>query len=1063
MKKKFLSLFLMAVVAATQFATAQELDPNGGTKDNPFRISTKEQMCSLIKYVKSGEMNYIVLEADIDMSGVTDWTPLFNNGGGYPYFDFDGQNHVISNLTSNTEGAYDYCGLFGVLCGSVRNLGIENADVTSTGGTGIIAGYLGHSTFSQPSYMENVWVTGKLHATGYCGGMIGNIGGESYITNCYANVAVTGEGDLTGGIIGRIRGKLDMKQVYAAGSINRGGGVIGGGQNSSTPPCSYSDIVVWNNTAKNFGPLAAEDALTDVVYYDGSNFATLQSVVLAWGKPWASVGENEYPTFGKETTPAGPDFVDGYYLVASAEDLNWVNEKLLGGESGFNVRLKADIDLATSEYPNLMIANSGNPFTGIFDGEGHTVTYAYTNVPDHCGFFTYLKHATVRNLFVKGTAEVTGIHYGALFSHANGDVLIENVVTDVDITGNRSGVTGDGGMSGYNDGHVTFTNCATLGKMGNIGTSMYCGFVAFASSNATSTLNNCFTACTLVEGTGTDYCYTFCRGTATYNNCYYLNAIGVVQGTQITPEQLAGGALCYLLNGDQSVIGWTQTIGTDPVPQPGIGSKQVYAYGTLRCDGAELPDAPVTYSNEEGKIIVPAHQYGEDGFCTVCGSVQQNENGYYLVANAKQFNWLAEKVATGKGDHNVLLTADIDLSTSDYPNAMIGTQPSPFKGIFDGQGYTVTYKYENVTDKWRGLFAFVDGATIRNLIVKGSAVVSNIHYGALIGYAAGNVLVENVITDVDITGKSTTGVQGDAGMLGANYANITFNNCATLGAMGGEGTSMYSSFSAWSNGTSSTTLNNCFSACKLKEGTGDGNCFTLTHQSGTNTFNNSYYVYQMGVAKGGTQVTAEQMAGGELAYLLGGVWRQNIGEDAAPVLDPAHGIVNHIGSTGYATMYLPTTSVSIPTGVTASTAVVNEPWVTTTPIQSNLISAGTPVVLQGAEGFYSFVPVNAATDAVENDLKGTAEPLEANGSQYVLASKDGVVGFYQATGTIPAGKAYIEKAGAGVKGFFFGGADGIAEVETGNDSDAAIFDLSGRRVVKAQKGIYIINGKKVLK
>ena len=73
----------------------------------------------------------------------------------------------------------------------------------------------------------------------------------------------------------------------------------------------------------------------------------------------------------------------------------------------------------------------------------------------------------------------------------------------------------------------------------------------------------------------------------------------------------------------------------------------------------------------------------------------------------------------------------------------------------------------------------------------------------------------------------------------------------------------------------------------------------------------------MGVAKGGTQVTAEQMAGGELAYLLGGVWRQNIGEDAAPVLDPAHGIVNHIGSTGYATMYLPTTSVSIPTGVTA--------------------------------------------------------------------------------------------------------------------------------------------------
>ena len=1065
MKKKFLSLFLMAVVAATQFATAQELDPNGGTKDNPFRISTKEQMCSLIKYVKSGEVNYIVLEADIDMAGVTDWTPLFNNGGSYPYFDFDGQNHVISNLTSDLPGAYDYPGLFGVLCGSVRNLGIENANVTSTGGTGIIAGYLGHSTFSQPSYMENVWVTGKLHATGYCGGMIGNIGGESYITNCYVNVEVTGESDLTGGIIGRIRGKLDMKQVYAAGSINRGGGVIGGGQNSSTPPCSYSDIVVWNNTAKNFGPLAAEDALTDVVYYDGSNFATLQSVVLAWGKPWASVGENEYPTLGTDVAPAGPDMVDGYYLVASAEDLNWVNEKILGGETGLNVRLTADIDLSTSGYPNLMIGAETAEYCGIFDGDGHTVTYHYENVADKWrGLFAFVNGATIRNLRVEGSAYVTQIHYGALIGRAYGTVLVENVVTNVDITGAMNQVTGAGGMLGANYADITFNNCATMGKMGYPGSSMYSSFSAWSNGSSSTTLNNCYSTCSLTEGTGTGNCFTLTHqsGTININNSYYLNAIGtIVGGTQVTAEQIASGELCYLLNGDQEVISWTQTIGTDAAPQPNTNSKTVYAIGSLRCDGAVLPDAPIVYTNEFGCVTIPAHQYGADGFCTVCGSVEQDGNGCYLVDNAKKFNWLVEKVASGTGNLNVLLNANIDLTESG--NLMIGTEPSPFKGVFDGQGHTVTYKYENVADKWRGLFAFVNGATIRNLIVKGSAVVTNIHYGALIGYAAGNVLVENVITDVDITGKSTTGVQGDAGMLGANYANITFNNCATLGAMGGEGTSMYSSFSAWSNGSSSTTLNNCFSACKLKEGTGEGNCFTLTHQSGKNTFNNSYYVYQMGVAKGGTQVTAEQMAGGELAYLLGGVWRQNIGEDAVPVLDPAHGIVNHIGSTGFATMYLPTTSVSIPTGVTASTAVVNEPWVTTTPIQSSLISAGTPVVLQGAEGFYSFVPVNATTDAVENDLKGTAEPLEANGSQYVLASKDGVVGFYQATGTIPAGKAYIEKAGAGVKGFFFGGADGIAEVETGNDSDAAIFDLSGRRVVKAQKGIYIINGKKVLK
>ena len=37
MKKKLFSLLLMAIVGVTQFAAAQDLDPNGGTKDNPFR------------------------------------------------------------------------------------------------------------------------------------------------------------------------------------------------------------------------------------------------------------------------------------------------------------------------------------------------------------------------------------------------------------------------------------------------------------------------------------------------------------------------------------------------------------------------------------------------------------------------------------------------------------------------------------------------------------------------------------------------------------------------------------------------------------------------------------------------------------------------------------------------------------------------------------------------------------------------------------------------------------------------------------------------------------------
>ena len=648
----------------------------------------------------------------------------------------------------------------------------------------------------------------------------------------------------------------------------------------------------------------------------------------------------------------GDEPVDPRTKISTAEEFVAFAQAVNAGETTLDAYLAADIDL--SEYTSpVLVGVNGTAFAGTFDGNGHSITYNYTTVGDYSGLFGFVDGATIRNLFVKGTAKVQGIHFGALMSYVTGTVLVENVVTDVDITGDRGGVTGDGGMIGRLEGTVTFNNCATHGEMGASGTSMYCGFVAYAGNGA-SILNNCYTTCKLTEGTGTDYCYTFCRGTATYNNCYYLNAVGTKDGgTQITEEMLASGELCYKLNGDQNTIGWYQTLGEDAMPVPFDSHSQVYANGTLRCDGAELPDSPIVYSNTEGQVTKPDHQYGDDGYCTVCGSVKQDEAGNYIITDAKKLNWFAEKVASGATAINAILKADINLSTSDYSDLMIGTETAEYAGIFDGCGHTITYNYALVADKWRGLFAFVRGATIRNLYVEGSAVVTNIHFGALIGRAYGDVLVENVITNVNITGQRS-GVTGDGGMLGANYANIIFNNCATLGEMGGEGSSMYSSFSAWSNGTSSTTLNNCYSLCKLTEGTGTGNCFTLTHKSGTVTINNSYYLNLIGTFVGGTQITEEEVANGSLCAKLGNGWYQNIGEDAYPIFDKTHATLKEITEVGYATMYIPT-AVSIPEGVNVYTGEYEETWLKLNAVE-DVVPAWEPVVLKGNAGIYSFLP-----------------------------------------------------------------------------------------------------------
>ena len=271
-----------------------------GTQNDPFVVKSAADLKNLHNVLVSGSMNYVVMENDVDMAEVTDWLPLFkiaDDSNGYPFIDFDGKGHVISNLTSNTTDQYDYCGLFGVLCGNVRNLGVKDANVTCTGGTGIIAGYLGHSTYGKPCYVENVWVTGKLTASGYCGGMFGNIADEAYITNCYANVEVTGSSDLTGGIIGRVRNKVVMNNVYAAGTINRGGGIIGGGFKEDTPAGTYKNVAVWNNTENNFGPVRDNEEVSSLICYDGNNFAELQKQVVAWDPTawYCDMKEGSYP------------------------------------------------------------------------------------------------------------------------------------------------------------------------------------------------------------------------------------------------------------------------------------------------------------------------------------------------------------------------------------------------------------------------------------------------------------------------------------------------------------------------------------------------------------------------------------------------------------------------------------------------------------------------------------------------------------------------------------------------------------------------------------------------
>ena len=277
-----------------------EIEKYSGTEEDPFIISTAKDMALLRKFMIPGRVNYVQLGADIDMAEVTSWTPL-NMGGdvanGVDYqnlIDFDGKSHVISNFTCTDEST-SYNSFFGILCGNVRNVGFKDVNVSCVNsGTGVLAGYMSHSQYqnenatSATSSIENVWVTGKLNVSkDYAGGLVGNVGGPSVIKNCYTNIEITSDAAYVGGIVGRVRDELAINQAYAAGSITSSsanvGGIIGGGQQPTTSPGFYNNIVVWNNTDQNFGAtIAAQDVtlptadLLDVVF-DEENIAVDQS------------------------------------------------------------------------------------------------------------------------------------------------------------------------------------------------------------------------------------------------------------------------------------------------------------------------------------------------------------------------------------------------------------------------------------------------------------------------------------------------------------------------------------------------------------------------------------------------------------------------------------------------------------------------------------------------------------------------------------------------------------------------------------------------------------------
>ena len=177
------------------------------------------------------------------------------------------------------------------------------------------------------------------------------------------------------------------------------------------------------------------------------------------------------------------------------------------------------------------------------------------------------------------------------------------------------------------------------------------------------------------------------------------------------------------------------------------------------------------------------------------------------------------------------------------------------------------------------------------------------------------------------------------------------------------------------------------------------------------------------------------------------------------------------GATGeyWTTYYNDLANAKVPSGAQAFKATLSGTTLTLTEIEDGIITKGTGVVIKSTSA--SVLPESSATgssDTNANDLQGTMTSITNPGNAFVLNKDEGGVGFYKLSsgGTIGAHKAYLTYSGSLAREFFaFNEATGINSATLTNSEKVnnEVYDLQGRRVVNPTKGLYIVNGKKVIK
>ena len=843
------------------------------------------------------------------------------------------------------------------------NLNVQNS-------TDCIGGVVGYT--SDGGRISNCANFGTVNASksgAYVGGILGYVNNtKAMVKNCYNYGSVSNGSNSTycGAVIGWVRSYTAENladNYYLDTSCNLGFGSESNSGATATAKTSVQfesgEVAYLLNNGVTDGTQSWYQTLGTDAYPVPDNtrgtvylIAVYPGCVNNPGEPADAYANTPESVYGDHTYDNGfctmcdgyepAELIDGVYQIKNAGNLYWFAALVNGTlKDGTAQNASADAVLVNDIIVNTNIANEDGVFggkswtpigeyptryTGIFDGQNHTVSGLYFNDSgvNNIGLFGTLgTNGKISNVGVVDSLFFGGARVGGICGAKYGTV--ENCYN----TSNINGTDFVGGICGNNYGG-DIRNCYNTGVVS--GTGNYIGGICGILNKGT--IEKCYNI-GLLSGSEAFYIGNICGfvgNNGTISECYFdtdkcdKNAVGLSSGKvsnteSKTAEEFASGEITFVLNdnvtdGTQS---WYQTLGTDAYPV--LDNTHGTVYCNVTYSGCSVnPGEPVSsaYENTE-KSYYADHTY-ENGFCTMGGEYKPAEliDGVYQIKNAGNLYWFAALVNGTLTDGTAqnlsakaVLVNDITVNTgvlnadgtlaSDTSGFRVWTPicnslSKAYTGTFDGQNHTVSGLYFNDSGvNIIGLFGHLGSSgKISNVGVIDSYFCGYQYVGGVCGTKYG--AVENCYSACTVSGTYAIG-----GVCGNNSGGILLN-CYNTGAVIGTGNYIGGVCGSLSEGK----IENCYSTGTVS-GPSDsyvgGVCgFSLS------TITNCYFDSSkcdknaVGRNKGTVEKTegktAEQFASGEVAYLLNNSvsdgtqkWYQTIGTDGAPVLDNTHGTV----------------------------------------------------------------------------------------------------------------------------------------------------------------------------